>query len=77
MDQITETNGKAAFVWILGQFGEHIEDAPYILEKLIEEEQEVSSISLNSYIVVACTRLFLKRAPEMHGILASYFKQVL
>jgi len=77
MDQITEANGKAAFVWILGQFGEHIEDAPYILEKIIEEEQEVSSISLNSYIVVACTRLFLKRAPEMHGLLSSYFKQVL
>ena len=59
------------------QFGEQIEDAPYILEKIIEEEQEVNSIYLNNYLVVACTRLFFKRAPEMHQILSNYFKYVL
>mmetsp|Transcript_11772 Transcript_11772/g.19863 ORF Transcript_11772/g.19863 Transcript_11772/m.19863 type:complete len:107 (-) Transcript_11772:991-1311(-) len=73
MDQ----EGKAAFVWILGQCGEHIEDAPYILEKIIEEEQETNSIHLQIYLVTACTKLFFKRAPEMHKILASFYKYIL
>jgi hypothetical protein len=37
LDQIIEVDGKAAYVWILGEFGELIEDSPYILEKMIEE----------------------------------------
>ena len=37
LDQITEVEGKCAYVWILGEFGELIEEAPYILEKMIEE----------------------------------------
>jgi hypothetical protein len=46
LDQITQTDGKAAFVWILGRFGDKIEDSPYIMEKIIEEEQEVGSNKL-------------------------------
>lgn len=44
LEQITETQGKAAFVWILGMFGEKIEEAPYLLEKIIEDEQDLSAI---------------------------------
>ena len=38
LDMITDINSKAAFVWALGKFGEQIEDSPYILEKVIEDE---------------------------------------
>ena len=44
LDQITDESGRAAFVWIIGQFGDQIEDAPYILEKVIEEEQVTNSV---------------------------------
>jgi hypothetical protein len=37
-DQVVETEGKAALVWILGRFGDKIDDSPYIMEKIIEEE---------------------------------------
>jgi hypothetical protein len=29
--------GRVAYVWILGEFGELIDDSPYILEKMIED----------------------------------------
>jgi AP-4 complex subunit beta-1 len=61
----------------LGQFGEHIEDSPYILEKIIEEEQETGSTVLQSYLVTACTKLFFKRAPEMQHILGSLYNQIM
>jgi hypothetical protein len=35
---VTEAKGRAAYIWLIGRFGESIEDAPYILEKIIEEE---------------------------------------
>jgi AP-4 complex subunit beta-1 len=76
LEHITEINGKAAFVWILGEFGEHIKDSPYILEKIIEDEQDNNSIDLHSYLVTSCIRLYFKRAPEMHQILARYFHHV-
>lgn len=77
LEQITETNGRAAFVWILGQFGEQIDDSPYLLEKIIEEEQETGSTALQTYLVTACTKLFFKRAPEMQRILAKLFSHVM
>lgn len=46
LDQIVEPEGKAALVWILGKFGDKIEDSPYIMEKIIEEEQDVGSNKL-------------------------------
>ena len=58
-------------------FGEKIEEAPYLLEKIIEDEQDLSAIQLQSFIVVASMRLFFKRAPEMKPILANYFQQTM
>ena len=49
----------------------------YILEKIFEEEQDSNSIYIYNVLVVACTRLFFKRAPEMHGILAKLYQHVL
>ena len=77
LDQITDESGRAAFVWIIGQFGDQIEDAPYILEKVIEEEQVTNSVQLQKHLVVACTKLFFKRAPEMHMILANLYQSIL
>lgn len=36
---INEPESTAAFVWILGTFGENIPEAPYILESLMGSEE--------------------------------------
>jgi len=65
LTQVSDLHGRASYIWILGKFGDQIEDAPYILEKIIEEEQEANQTGLLSHLVTACTQLFFKRAPEM------------
>jgi len=77
LEQLTESIGKSAFVWIIGSFGEQLEDAPYMLEKIIEEEQDNSYSEIWKFLVIACTKLFFKRAPEMHHILANLYSIIL
>ena len=68
-DQILENEGKVSFVWILGQFGEQIEDSPYILEKLAEEQKEGNGDSeLKSALFISIFKLFFKRAPETKAL---------
>lgn len=57
--------GKTAYVWILGEFGELIDDSPYILEKMIEEQKEFNSVKLSGALLVSLYKLFFKRAPEV------------
>ncbi len=63
-----------AFVWFFGMYRDKIEEAPYLLEKIIEVEQDFSAIQLQSFIFAAYLRLFFKRAPEMKPELASYLQ---
>jgi AP-4 complex subunit beta-1 len=40
-NEVIDVEGKTALCWILGQFGECIEDAPYMLEKMNEDCKEL------------------------------------
>ena len=77
LDQIIEVEGKCAYAWILGEFGEMIDESPYILEKMIEEQKEFNSVKLSSVLLTATFKLFFKRAPEMHRILANVLEQTI
>lgn len=77
LDQITEVEGKCAYVWILGEFGDLIEEAPYILEKMIEEQKEFNSVKLTSTLLTSIFKLFFKRAPEVHKMLGSFLEQMI
>lgn len=68
-DQIIENDGKIAFVWILGEFGQHIEDSPYILEKMAAESKEINNNELSSAMFISVFKLFFKRAPETKQLL--------
>lgn len=65
LDQISEVEGKVAYVWILGEFGELIDDSPYILEKMIEDQKEFNSVKLSSILLTSLVKLLFKRAPEV------------
>ena len=54
MDSISEAEGKIAFVWILGEFGEKIEESPYILEGLTKNElKDLNSPEFSSTLLMA------------------------
>jgi AP-4 complex subunit beta-1 len=62
--------GKAAVVWMLGEFGHLIDDAPYILEPLIDlvvsgggAEGEQLPVGVRCELLTATVKLFFKRPP--------------
>ena len=70
------SRGRAALVWLLGQYGEHLESAPYILEDLISscvsaDERNQDMILL---LLSATTKLFLKRPAECQAMLGTLFE---
>ena len=77
LDQIIEVEGKCAYAWILGEFGENIDESPYILEKMMEEQKEFNSVKLSSVLLTALVKLFFKRAPETKRILGQFFEQLI
>jgi len=77
LDQIIEVEGKCAFAWILGEFGDQIEESPYILEKMMDEQREFNSVKLSSVLLTATFKLFFKRAPEVKKMLARFLEQLI
>ncbi|GLC44199.1 hypothetical protein PLESTB_000752500 [Pleodorina starrii] len=67
---ISEPAARAAFVWILGQFGGLVQDAPYLLEPFVEGfASEDASVRLA--VLTAAVQLFFRRPPEMKPILGA------
>ena len=62
LDTLDEPEAKASMIWIVGEYGERIDNAPELLENFIEHfEDENPSVQLQ--LLTAIVKLFLKR-PE-------------
>ena len=73
----SEDEGKAAIIWMIGEFGEDITDAPYIIENLINNLNSNENLQITHSILTATVRLFLKRAGEMKDILPLLYQKLL
>lgn len=69
INQVQQPAAKAAIVWMLGEFGQDIRRAPYVLEKLIDDFSEETSPSVQLELLSASMKLFFKRPPEMQSML--------
>ena len=77
VDLITEPNGRAALIWILGEYGENIPDTPYILEPIIDSFDEETSALVQLELITASVKMFFKKAPEMQAMLGRLFSSAL
>ncbi|CAD8082871.1 unnamed protein product [Paramecium sonneborni] len=73
-DNITDSNSKIALIYILGQFGQQIPLAPYILETYIGASE---SVDLKQTLLTSCLKVFFVRAPEMHQVLGKLFYSII
>jgi len=64
-------------MWILGQFGDRIEDSPYILEKMLVELKELNSPEFTAQLFQSVFKLFFIRAPEVKKLLAAIFQEIM
>ncbi|KAH8051751.1 hypothetical protein JL722_10581 [Aureococcus anophagefferens] len=69
LDGSANPAGRAAALFIVGQWGEEITDAPYMLEPLIDAYGSETSVDVKLALLTAATRLFFKRPPEMQNML--------
>ena len=64
-----DDESKVALMWVLGEFGEHIEDAPYLMESMSANFND-ESYALRTELLTSAMKLFFKRPPEMQPVLA-------
>jgi len=75
---IESDESKAAFIWILGEFGttDMLKQAPYILETFIDEYEELAQ-AVRLEVLTSAMKLFFKRPPEMHAMLGRLLHQAI
>lgn len=71
---IEEPEGKAACVWMVGEYGETIEEAPYILEELVDAFEDEQDNLVKMELLTATMKLFFKRPPELKNTLAKLLR---
>lgn len=74
---IEEEDGKVAVIWMIGEYGDTIRDAPYILETLIENFAEEPARSVRLELLSAAMKLFFKRPPELQQMLGHLLQQAI
>lgn len=62
-DALNSSESQSAFIWIMGQFGDTIQEAPYLLEDICEAfENQDGKVKLS--MLTSAINLFCKRPPE-------------
>ncbi|KAK4787411.1 hypothetical protein SAY86_011244 [Trapa natans] len=61
---IQEPKAKAALIWMLGEYSQDMQDAPYILESLAENWDDEHSPEVRLHLLTALMKCFFKRPPE-------------
>lgn len=67
---VQEPKGKAALIWMLGEYSNDMPDAPYILESLIENWDEHAP-EVRLHLLTATMKCFFKRPPEAQKALGA------
>eukprot|EP00918_Siedleckia_nematoides_P102648 GHVU01224164.1.p1 GENE.GHVU01224164.1~~GHVU01224164.1.p1 ORF type:complete len:530 (-),score=133.52 GHVU01224164.1:365-1867(-) len=70
---VSGDDSMAAILWIIGEIGEHIPSAPYLLEGLVASIP-TKDTAARLQLLTSGLRLFFKRAPEMQPVLAAILK---
>ncbi|KAH9578133.1 Beta-adaptin appendage [Trypanosoma melophagium] len=70
----TDEESKLALVWVMGELGEYIEDAPYILEGMCHKGILTETPEFRLQFLTSAIMLFFKRPPEMQELLGKMFK---
>lgn len=72
---ITEPMGKASVIFLLGEYGESIAEAPYALEKVIDSYDNITDDGVKTALLAATVKLFFQRPPEVQQMLGRLFKK--
>ena len=72
---ITEPTGKASVIFLLGEYGELITEAPYALERVIDSYDNIADECVKTALLAATVKLFFLRPPEVQQMLGRILKK--
>ena len=75
--RIEDNEAKAAVIWMIGEFGEEIIEAPYMIEPIIDSYDDDLIPVVKLHLLVAAMKLFFKRPPEMQKMLGRLLKSAI
>jgi vesicle coat complex subunit len=67
--RVEDSEAKANVIWLLGEFGHEIIEAPYLLESIINLYEDEESVNIKLTLLSVTVKLFFKRPPEVHKML--------
>lgn len=73
---VQEASGKASIVYLLGECGDVVPEAPYCLEKLIDGYDDLTDPVIKSALLSATMKLFFTRPPEVQKMLGRLLSKV-
>jgi len=72
---ITEPMGKSSVIFLLGECGESITEAPYALERVIDSYDNITDDGVKTALLAATVKLFFYRPPEVQHMLGRLLKK--
>ncbi|EPR57314.1 HEAT repeat-containing protein [Toxoplasma gondii GT1] len=72
--RLSDGEGVAAVVWMLGEFSKNIDDAPYILEEIVDRFDEEPPV-VRMELLTAATKTFFNYPGEMQPILGKLLEK--
>ena len=66
---VRESSGKSSIIYLLGECGDVVREAPYCLEKLIDSYDNIKSSDVKIALLTSTMKLFFQRAPEVQRML--------
>lgn len=71
---VIEPSGRASIIWLLGETGSTVKEAPYALEKLIDSYENITSPIVKMALLTSTMKLFFQRPPECQRMLGRLLK---
>lgn len=72
---ITEPAGTSSIIFLLGEYGDSISEAPYALERVIDSYENITDDCVKTALLAATVKLFFQRPPEMQQMLGRLLKK--
>eukprot|EP00980_Cylindrotheca_fusiformis_P020612 scaffold7679_cov134-Cylindrotheca_fusiformis.AAC.3 len=66
---VEEPTGKASIIYLIGECGEMIQEAPYALERLIDGYNDINDVTVKHQLLNATLKLFFLRPAEVQRML--------
>jgi len=66
---LKEARGKASAIIMIGECGDVLKEAPYVLERIIDSYENVKDVSVKGALLTATVKLFFQRPPEVQMML--------